>query len=102
MRAIPAILTAAAAGTFTITCAGPALAAPGVVIITAANGQDRTVADPKPRDCHRAGGPGSTLRNLTEGTVLVFPDAGCRTKLYNPVQPGGTKQGNIGSFFALD
>ncbi|MER6581967.1 hypothetical protein [Nonomuraea sp. NPDC001023] len=40
--------------------------------------------------------------NRTSGIVLVFPDSNCRIQVFDPVEPGTTKQGNIGSFRALD
>ncbi|GGT16628.1 hypothetical protein ACFFV7_41545 [Nonomuraea spiralis] len=101
MRPIPAIL-AVAAGALTLISAVPASAAPGVALLSSQDGQTRTINDPQPRQCHRGFGPNSGLANYTEGTILVFPDSNCRTRIFDPVEPGDTKNGNIGSFFALD
>jgi hypothetical protein len=100
MRRIPAIL--AAAGILTLALASPASAAPGVVLVTDHHGRTHEVFHPRPFHCHPAGGHHSSLRNFTRGTVLIFPDRHCRTRIFLPVHPGGVHFGNIGSFFAVD
>jgi hypothetical protein len=102
MRRLDATLAAAAVATSVLTCASPASAAPGVVRIYGPDGQVRTYADPEAGRCYRGTGADSALVNQTEGTILVFPDSGCRTRIYDPVEPGETKSGNISSFKPLD
>ncbi|MET7336786.1 hypothetical protein [Nonomuraea sp. NPDC005650] len=102
MRRVPALLAIAASGVLVLTCAGPASAAPGVVRLYGPDGQVATVVDPQPYDCHQGFGDDTALVNRTEGTVLVFQDFNCRTRVFDPVSPGETRYGNIGSFQALD
>ncbi|MEU1387312.1 MULTISPECIES: hypothetical protein [unclassified Nonomuraea] len=102
MRPIPAISAATAAVALALACATPAAAAPGVVRLFSPDGQSRLITDPQPNQCHPGFGPDSGLLNRTSGTILVFPDSNCRIRVFDPVQPGATKQGNIGSFLALN
>ncbi|GAA3106628.1 hypothetical protein [Streptosporangium carneum] len=102
MRHLPTLLAAAAAGTLALACAGPASAASGAVRLYSQDGQVETVTDPQRGVCHRGFGANSAVVNQTEGTILIFPDPNCRTRTFNPVDPGEAKHGNIGSFLALD
>lgn len=97
-----ALGSALAAGTLALTCAAPAVAAPGFVRVYSAGGQVKTVTDPQPRVCHQAFGPNTAIVNQTQGTILIFPDDQCRTRVFIPVHPGETRHGDIGSFLALD
>ncbi|MEV8637311.1 hypothetical protein AB0395_37285 [Streptosporangium sp. NPDC051023] len=97
---LPVLL--AVAGTLALACASPASAAPGFVRLYSPDGQVRTITDPEPRACHQGFGENSVVVNRTEGTILIFPDPNCRTRIFNPVDPDGTRHGTIGSFFALD
>ncbi|MEU5867973.1 MULTISPECIES: hypothetical protein [unclassified Nonomuraea] len=99
MRPIPVI---SAAVVLALTCAAPASAAPGFVRLFSPDGQSRIIDNPQPNQCHPGFGPGSSLLNRTAGTVLVFPDSNCRIKVFDPVEPGDVKQGNIGSFLAVN
>ncbi|MEV4372506.1 hypothetical protein AB0J71_35920 [Nonomuraea sp. NPDC049637] len=99
MRPIPAVSAAVA---LALVCATPAAAAPGIVRLFSPDGQSRIITNPQPNQCHPGFGPGSSLLNRTSGIVLVFPDSNCRIQVFDPVEPGTTKQGNIGSFRALD
>ncbi|WP_157254338.1 hypothetical protein [Nonomuraea typhae] len=100
MRPVPLMLAVAAAAT--VAFAGPALAAPGVVILTAPNGEELVVENPEPRACHPGTGLHSRVANFTEGVILVFPDGACRTRIFNPVHPGEIRLDDVGSFMALD
>ncbi|MFF0869969.1 hypothetical protein ACFYUV_50025 [Nonomuraea sp. NPDC003560] len=107
MRPVPVISAATAAVALALTCAPAsaawaAWAAPGTVRLFSPNGQTRTITNPQPGQCHPGLGPNSALLNQTEGTILVFPDSNCRLRVYDPVQPAGLKNGNIGSFYAQD
>ncbi|MEV4899285.1 hypothetical protein AB0K48_59200 [Nonomuraea sp. NPDC055795] len=101
MRPIPLMLAAAAA-TLAFVGTGPAFAAPGVVFLHSPDGAQKTVENPQPRECHVGTGPGSLVRNATEGTILIFPDSACRTRIFNPVESGEVRVDNVGSFMALD
>ncbi|MFI6298542.1 hypothetical protein ACIBEJ_43605 [Nonomuraea sp. NPDC050790] len=101
MRPIP-LLLAAAAATLAFAATGPAVAAPGVVFLHAPSGEQKTVENPAALKCHVGTGPGSLVRNATAGTILVFPDSACRTRIFNPVEPGEVRVDDVGSFMALD
>ncbi|MFI6505623.1 hypothetical protein [Nonomuraea typhae] len=100
MRSIPLVLSAVAAAT--LAFAGPASAAPGIVILTSPGGEQQVVENPEPGQCHPGIGPDNGVANFTQGTILVFPDPACRTRIYDPVEPGEVREDNVGSFTALD
>ncbi|MFC4010828.1 hypothetical protein ACFOY2_26610 [Nonomuraea purpurea] len=103
MRPIPtALLATAAAGALALSIADPASAASGFVRIHSASGQVKTINDPQPHVCHQGFTGQSTIINQTEGTILVFPDQNCRTKVFIPVPSHETVHGRYASFFAVD
>src|SRR5262245_28025924 len=85
MRPISALLAATAAGALALTVVGPASAAPGFVRIETASGQVKTHTDPKAGRCYQGFEGESTITNRTRGTILVYPDPNCRTRVYIPV-----------------
>ncbi|MGW4957351.1 hypothetical protein ACWEPL_08955 [Nonomuraea sp. NPDC004186] len=102
MRRFSALSAMAAAGALVLACAGPASAAPGFVRLYSSDGQVATVVDPEPFVCHQGFGDDTAVVNRTRGTILIFPDFDCRTRIFDPVEPGEDRYGNIGSFQALN
>ncbi|MFE4517884.1 hypothetical protein ACFRMQ_27260 [Kitasatospora sp. NPDC056783] len=79
-----------------------ASAAPGVVILE--NGSDfKQVRDPQGGQCYPGLGADTAIANRTGGTILLFPDGNCMTRILNPLGPGEFRPDeNVGSFLALD
>ncbi|MFE4977229.1 hypothetical protein ACFRAR_34625 [Kitasatospora sp. NPDC056651] len=79
-----------------------ASAAPGVVILE--NGSNfKQVRDPQGGQCYPGLGPDTAIANRTGGTILLFPDGNCMTRILNPLGPGEFRPDeNVGSFLALD
>ncbi|MYS82102.1 hypothetical protein [Embleya scabrispora] len=102
LRPRVALVVTAGALALSFVAASTATAAPGAVIMD--NGtQSREVRDPKAVQCHPGLGPGTAITNLTAGTILLFPDGKCATKVLNPLGPGEFRPDeNVGSFQALD
>ncbi|MFB7911906.1 hypothetical protein ACFC1T_36285 [Kitasatospora sp. NPDC056076] len=79
-----------------------ASAAPGVVLMEHGD-QFKEVRDPNGGQCYPGLGPDTAIANRTGGTILLFPDGGCKTKILNPLGPGEFRPDeNVGSFLALD
>ncbi|MEV4580458.1 hypothetical protein AB0K16_45255 [Nonomuraea jabiensis] len=64
------------------------------------DGHLATVVDPEPFVCHQGFGEDTAVVNRTQGTILIFPDSDCRTRIFNPVEPDEGTYGNVGSFQA--
>ncbi|MFF2662694.1 hypothetical protein ACFVUH_35710 [Kitasatospora sp. NPDC058032] len=79
-----------------------ASAAPGVVIQE--NGsQFKQTRDPQGGQCYPGLGADTAIANRTGGTILLFPDGNCQTKILNPLGPGEFRPDeHVGSFLALD
>lgn len=101
MRYLLAIL-AATGMALPLAFTGLASAAPGEVVVTSEGGETKTHTAPQRGACLAGGGHNSTLANNTQGTILAFPDRACRTRVRIPVAEGEVRQGNIGSFRAMD
>ncbi|MBF8189796.1 hypothetical protein ITP53_29515 [Nonomuraea sp. K274] len=103
MRSIPAVLAASAAVALALPCAAPAFAAPRGVTITSSDGHEQTFENPSRGKCYTGGfGTDSTLTNSTQGTVLIFPDLNCMTRIFLPVKPGDSRHSNVRSFMPLE
>ncbi|OPC76965.1 hypothetical protein B4N89_40965 [Embleya scabrispora] len=104
MRLGPRVALVVTAGALALSfvAASTASAAPGVVIMKN-GGKSKQVQDPKDGQCHPGLGPDTAITNLTSGTILLFPDGNCRTKVFNPLGPGEFRSNeNVGGFQALD
>ncbi|MFI6922255.1 hypothetical protein ACIBIZ_20115 [Nonomuraea spiralis] len=97
-----ALLAATAAGALALTIAGPASAAPGLVRVASASGQVKTYNNPEAGRCYQGFEGESSITNRTQGTILVFPDPNCQTRVYIPVFAGQTVTDNYPSFRPLD
>ncbi|MFF2625072.1 hypothetical protein ACFVUN_04760 [Kitasatospora griseola] len=104
MRISPRAALTVAAGALALSFTGvsTASAAPGVVIQE--NGSNfNQVRDPQGGQCYPGLGADTAIANRTGGTVLLFPDGNCQTKVLNPLGPGEFRPDeNVGSFLALD
>ncbi|MGW3078639.1 MULTISPECIES: hypothetical protein [unclassified Kitasatospora] len=79
-----------------------ASAAPGVVIMESGS-NFKQVRDPQAGRCYPGLGPDTAIANRTSGTILLFPDGNCMTRILNPLGPGEFRPDeNVGSFLALD
>ncbi|MFE5326205.1 hypothetical protein ACFRCG_07415 [Embleya sp. NPDC056575] len=103
MRLRPRAALAVTAGVLALSLVDLAIAtaAPGVVIMNRL-GQEKAVSDPQADQCQPGLGTGTTISNRTEGTILLFPDSNCQTKVYDPLEPSQTRTAQVGSFMALD
>ncbi|MEU0940792.1 hypothetical protein [Embleya sp. NPDC005971] len=104
MRLGPRVALVVTAGALALSfvAASTASAAPGVVILEK-GAKSKQVEDPKGGQCYPGLGPGTTIANQTEGTLLLFPDGKCQMKIFNPLGPGEARPDeNVGSFLALD
>ncbi|MGX4733407.1 hypothetical protein [Kitasatospora griseola] len=104
MRISPraALVVTAGALALSFTGVSTASAAPGVVIQE--NGSNfNQVRDPQGGQCYPGLGADTAIANRTGGTILLFPDGNCQTKVLNPLGPGEFRPDeNVGSFLALD
>ncbi|PJN26121.1 hypothetical protein [Kitasatospora sp. CB02891] len=104
MRISPRAALAVTAGALVLSFTGvsTASAAPGVVIQE--NGSNfNQVRDPQGGQCYPGLGADTAIANRTGGTILLFPDGNCQTKILNPLGPGEFRPDeNVGSFLALD
>ncbi|GAA3168101.1 MULTISPECIES: hypothetical protein [Streptomyces] len=94
----------ATAGALALSCVNltTASAAPGVVI-QENGGQFKQTRDPQAGKCYPGLGADTAISNRTSGTILLFPDGNCSTKVLNPLGPGEFRPDeNVGSFLALD
>ncbi|MFE5326258.1 hypothetical protein ACFRCG_07690 [Embleya sp. NPDC056575] len=103
MRLRPRAALAVTAGALALSLVdlSAATAAPGVVVMYRL-GQEKAVSDPQAEQCQPGLGAGTTISNRTEGTILLFPDGNCQTKVYDPLEPDQTRTTRVGSFMALD
>ncbi|MFG2908563.1 hypothetical protein ACGF13_26285 [Kitasatospora sp. NPDC048286] len=104
MRFSPRAVLAVTAGVLALSLVNvsTASAAPGVVIQE--NGSQFTqTRDPKAGQCYPGLGADIAVANRTGGTILLFPDGNCQTKILNPLGPGEFRPDeHVGSFLALD
>lgn len=104
MRLSSRTALAVTAGVLALSFAGipAASAAPGIVIQE--NGSTfNQVRDPEAGKCYPGLGADTAIANRTGGTILIFPDGNCSTKILNPLRPGEFRPDeNVGSFLALD
>ncbi|MEV7186607.1 hypothetical protein [Kitasatospora sp. NPDC093102] len=104
MRFSPRAALVVTAGVLTLSSVNvsTASAAPGIVIMEKGD-QFRPVRDPRGGQCYAGLGPDTAIVNRTGGTILLFPDGNCQTRILNPLGPGEFRPDeNVGSFLALD
>ncbi|MBD0669948.1 hypothetical protein BU198_07230 [Streptomyces sp. CBMA156] len=97
-----ALVVTAGALILSLVNVSAASAAPGVVIQE--NGSTfKQARDPQGGQCYPGLGADTAIANRTSGTILLFPDGNCQTKILNPLGPGEFRPDeNVGSFLALD
>lgn len=97
-----ALVLTAGALALSFVAVSTASAAPGVVILEK-DDKTKQVRDPQGGRCYPGLGPDTAIANRTSGTILLFPDGNCTTKILNPLGPGEFRPDeNVGSFLALD
>ncbi|MFJ7907406.1 hypothetical protein [Kitasatospora sp. NPDC096204] len=104
MRFSPRSVLAVTAGVLALSFVNvtAASAAPGVVIMEQGSNFQQ-VKDPQGGQCYPGLGPDTAIFNRTNGTILMFPDNFCQTRILNPLGPGEFRPDeNVGSFLALD